>query len=643
MSLATIESPKPKFLDRFEHVWASLRRYQIRQGLAWSFLTVTLGLTALVAADHRLELLWNVRAAGLVALAVVTLAVLWARVISPLRWWTRPRTAAEIESRFPELGQRIRTVVQYAALSDELIDLEGVTPSLVGALEEETEIRAQPLPLDRLVPWRRIWAVASLAAAPLLLLLTAAAISPEWRVALERALLSRRPYTTISVAPGNLTVEQGDSVPIAIELQGRLRRDVVLYTRPEGEPNAEWKAAKLDAPDRGPASKREVTLEKLEKPLAYRVSAGSVSSPAYRIGVRYPLALESFDVAIRPPAYTGVKPSTVKGGDLRVIEGTEATFQITFDSPANEASLVMTDPSVRAKKDKAAPTQQVIPLKSNGTSYTALLNLTKGLVYRIEARTADGRATLKNEYKIEVLEDRAPRVAFEQPDEALEVHPIAEVLNRVRVGDDFGLTKAGIVFQFNNGGEQTLIVKDFTAAPAKDRTTAALEEMLMLEKLAASPTDSLTYYAFAEDNYPGGAKRTETDLRYLDIRPFKREYKQGESGEPMEGDGERLASLAELIGRQRFNLNRTIRMAKHKATDKTFAEDPLKIATFEETLAGLTREYTEAVEGIIGQRVDSLHAAEESMLAAIAAARPWSERAISRPHGRCAPAPDRGP
>ena len=63
-------------------------------------------------------------------------------------------------------------------------------------------------------------------------------------------------------------------------------------------------------------------------------------------------------------------------------------------------------------------------------------------------------------------------MAFEQPEEALEVHAVAEVLNRVRVGDDFGLTKAGIVFQFNNGDEQTLILKDFKAEPAKSRTTA---------------------------------------------------------------------------------------------------------------------------------------------------------------------------
>jgi hypothetical protein len=142
--------------------------------------------------------------------------------------------------------------------------------------------------------------------------------------------------------------------------------------------------------------------------------------------------------------------------------------------------------------------------------------------------------------------------------------------------------------------------------------------MLLLEKLSASPTDSLSYYAFAEDNYPAGARRTETELRYLDIRPFKREYKLAESTDGME-EAEELTTLAELIARQRFNLNRANRLAKRKPFDKTIAEDPLKITGFEETLAGLTREFTEGVEGIVGQRIEPLHAAEEAMLGSIAA------------------------
>ena len=86
----------------------------------------------------------------------------------------------------------------------------------------------------------------------------------------------------------------------------------------------------------------------------------------------------------------------------------------------------------------------------------------------------------------------------------------------------------------------------------------------------------------------------------------------------MEGTGE-FTSLGELIARQRFNLNRATRLARHKPGDRVVAEDPLKIAGFEETLAGLTREFTEGVEGIVGQRVEPLHAAEEAMLGAIAA------------------------
>src|SRR5262249_3558260 len=78
-------------------------------------------------------------------------------------------------------------------------------------------------------------------------------------------------------------------------------------------------------------------------------------------------------------------------------------------------------------------------------------------------------------------------------------------------------------------------------------------------------------------------------------------------------------SLGELIARQRFNLNRATRLAKHRPSDRVPAEDPLKISGFEETLVAMTREFTEGVEGVVGQRVEPLHQAEEAMLAAVAA------------------------
>src|SRR5258708_3896144 len=118
------------------------------------------------------------------------------------------------------------------------------------------------------------------------------------------------------------------------------------------------------------------------------------------------------------------------------------------------------------------------------------LTLVKSGIYQVVAKTADGRVLPKNRYRIDVRDDRAPRVSFEEPEEALEVHPIADIRQRIRVGDDFGLVGAGIVFRFNDGEEQTLIASDFKAAAASDKPTisAALEETLLLERMAASPT-----------------------------------------------------------------------------------------------------------------------------------------------------------
>ncbi len=224
----------------------------------------------------------------------------------------------------------------------------------------------------------------------------------------------------------------------------------------------------------------------------------------------------------------------------------------------------------------------------------------------------------KNKHRIDVREDRAPRVSFEEPEEALEVHPIAEVKKRVRVGDDFGVTKAGIVFRFNDGDEKTLILKEIPAETGKKpQTQAMLEETLLIETLAASPQDSVTYYAFAEDNYPGTPRRTETDLRYIDIRPFKRDYKLADPAAGVPGEPDELATLEELIARQRFNLNRAHRLAKHKAGDKVEGEDPLKVAGFEETLLGMTREFTEGIEALADEKVETMHKAESAMVAAV--------------------------
>ncbi len=603
--------PQPQFLRRFEQIRTQLRRYQVGLGLAATVLIAATGLGLLAWSDFHRELTRSTRAGGLAVASVLTCFVVWRWLIAPLRWWTQPRTAAEIEGRFPELGQRIRTVVQYAGQPTAGMTAAGVKPSLVAALAVETDQRSSPLPLDRIVRWRRAMLLATLAAVPVGLLAFAAARNPEWRIAIGRAILIERPYTTVEVRPGDVLVDQGADVPVVVALRGRPRPVVSLQTRPVGKLDAPWKSEKL-------GDALQTTVEKVKDPVEYRVVAGPAVSSAYSIQVRYPLTLKAIDVEVKAPAYTGLDPKTSRGGDVQAVEGSTATFKIALDVIPTEATLELVDLSLPAPKPGEPPVAPtILPLKRDGDSFVATLELVKDLDYKVVARTADGRVLPKNKYRIDVVEDRAPRVAFDEPDEALEVHTIAEVRHRARVTDDFGLTKTGIVFRFNDGEEQTLISQDFAAPPGqKPKTTATLEEILLIETLNATPQDSVTYYAFAEDNYPAGPRRTETDLRYIDFRAFKREYKLAE---PASGDGDPmdLIALDELIGRQRVNLNRANRLAKRRPTDRSEADDPLKIAGFEETLINLTKEFTEGIEQLADAKVESLHKALDAMQAAI--------------------------
>jgi len=230
----------------------------------------------------------------------------------------------------------------------------------------------------------------------------------------------------------------------------------------------------------------------------------------------------------------------------------------------------------------------------------------------------------ENKFRLRARPDEPPQVWFDSPSETIEVHTLAEVLMRIRTSDDFGLSRAGIMFEVNNEEEYPLLAKDFEQAADELRATsqltpqtrATLEKVLPLEHFQLSQQDSVMYYAFAEDIKPGQAQRTETDLRFVDIRPFRRNYRMIDLPEGM-GQGRQFKFLEEIIARQRQALNRTIqldRKQKHTGQPDLPATDAL--VKIEGELAQATRDYA---EGLLQRGIDEtelLFQAETSMLAA---------------------------
>jgi len=639
------------FVRRFDRIWHQARRVQLWQAVCWAVLTALAGIALLTAVDYGLELSRAWRLAAAVAIAATSLAVALGLAMRSVRQWQRNATASAIEQVFPQLGQRIRTTVQYGDLSRNEIQASGVTTTLVAALEDDTLRRAQPLPLDAVVPWKSLALVSLLAAAVGLLLAGASAFDWQWRTAAQRALLGDEPYTKLTVTPGNAAVREGESLDVEVTVEGRIGDEISFRTRRLDEDEGEWSEELLATSDGTSAGDRrvvfEMPLDRLRHPLEYRVAAGSAESETYRVDVLYPLKMVSIQAAIQPPAYTGLSESVVNTGDVTALVGSQVRLTVELDRAPSAAWVEVQDVARRSRQ--APPDADRTPLVIEGTHLSTVFEVTSDKTYSIVAEAPDGMQLPDNKHRIRARQDEPPQVWFENPPEALEVHTLAEILMRIRTSDDFGLSRAGIVFEINNDPEYALLDENFlgdaepgqaemesshtlsdgdlqTAAEElqatgrlSPQTRATLEKVLPLEHFALAQQDSVMYYAFAEDIRPGSPQRTETELRFIDIRPFRRQYRLIDPQDAAGGmnQGPQLKSLEELIARQRHALNRSVRLSRvfeHTGQADLLAVDSL--TKFEAELAKSTRELA---EGLLARGIDEtelLYQAESSMLAA---------------------------
>jgi Domain of unknown function (DUF4175) len=621
------------FRTRFDSLLGRMRRVRLGTALCAAAIGLSLSAALLAAADYRWEFALGARRILLAVFAGSVTIVLLRSLWHGFRRWSVPATAAELEGRFPELGQRVRTTLQYGGETAETIAAEGVTPSLVNALLAETNDRTSPLALDVVIPKKRFLIAACLTALVILGLLLSAAINREWRIALGRTLLADVPYTTLAVQPGNASIVEGAHLDVRLELLGRTDRTVTLLSRNADNLSTSWSEETLDTAT-GKAGNHVHTLEtrfsRITAPMEYRAVVSSrrgkviAESQIYRVNVRYPLAIQSVETAVALPEYTGLGTRVVKDGSITALRGSSAEFRITLDRPPAKADLRVTP------RSGATNESRTVPVRVTGSIVSADLSLDADFDWSLEAQSADGTPLPDNGYRVRVHDDRAPQISFSEPDDSLEVQPLAEVLMQVRASDDYGLSRSGIVFQVSSDEEHTLLAEDFAevARAAADvaetgqitpRTRATLERVLPLEHFALTQKDCVVYYAFAEDNFPGTPHRAETDLRFIDIRPFKMIYRLMDPDDNMPAENRRrLASLEELIRRQRYALNRTIKLEKFP---DRWGDGELssidRLTEYETELAQGTRELAQFLESRGNDIADVLFQAEAAMLAAV--------------------------
>jgi hypothetical protein len=602
-----LESSDPQMssnlIGKLESTRQGMKRFRRTRSLLRGLLIVLAAAGALAAADWLWVLGMPVRAAGLLGLAVLA-GVLLYRGLAGARLFGRQEAAEEVEAAFPELGQRVRTTLQYSESSP---DRAPALPELVIALASDTSRRTTGVDFASLIPWTSLRVLVAGLVGLAMLFAVLLCSKEEVRTAALRLFLLHVQYTRLEVKPGNHTLKVGSDLDVEAIVTGRPVAKVELHHRPAGSGEA-WTECALDLPN-GPSrlvGHFATTLKGCGKDLEYRIVAGPVESPVYRLTIVHPLVVKQFEATIQPPAYTRRPAATVKEKDFKVIAGSAVRFHIALDRAPATAKLLLF-PVAGAK----GPAQGLppVPLEVRDNVLTAsLASVEKELEYEIVAEASDGMRLEPARFPIQVLPDRKPTVRFVKPKEQIEVTPSTEVRMKIEAADDFGLSKVGIIYQVGNGAKKALYLQNDPKQPLSAQILAKLP----LEDHALSFQDSVTYFAFAEDNHPTRPQRTTTELQFIDIRPYKRAYQSIEGGGCCNG---KSVSLEELISRQRDNLRRTFIQSERAEVDPRACG---RLAKAQRELAEVTAEFTAGLKQRFGP-VSCLHEAEEAMNAAATA------------------------
>jgi Domain of unknown function (DUF4175) len=591
---AETEADPRRVVDALESTRRSLKRFGLAMGLAGLILALIAGCVVIAVADVSWVLPTWVRAVALAGLTVAALGYLVSflgrsrRLVGPIE------TASEIETAYPELGQRVRTTLEYLEPTPKTMP---ASPSLVGALVADTNRRSRSLPFSVVVPWSRLNRRLLGLAGALVLVVVGMAYDSNLAIAARRLFLVPVHYTNLAVEPGDQSLKAGSDFTLKATLSGRPVRSARWLRRPVGSRDA-WTSTPLGDFSRPILGAVESSQKDCQADFEYRVVAGELESDVYRVHVTHPLALKSFAAAIEPPSYTRLKPSVAKEGDFKAPEGSKIRFAITLDREPVSARISWTA--------QGSKTPQILPLTIVGNQLSGELPpLDKDIAYEISADASDRMTLDPLRYKIKVQPDTKPTLKFLKPAETHAATATTEVPIKLQASDDYGVARVGISYRVGDGPEETLYLDN----PRDQPPSVDVLTTLYLEKHKLSIADSLSYQAFVEDNRVPSPQRVTSELRFIDILPYKQDYQLVDGGLPSNGSS---VTLEELILRQRVALNRTLAHAEDKPVDDKVAD---RLSKDEAELAFATEEFAAKLASQFGP-INPLDDAAKAMQAA---------------------------
>ncbi|MGE4056691.1 MAG: DUF4175 family protein, partial [Vicinamibacterales bacterium] len=577
-------------------------RWRAKLALRGALIVIGGTLTALLLSAGGLEWLRFTPTAIIgfrVAAFIIFAGLVYIGLIQPLRRRVSDgQVALYLEEKDPTLEAAILSAVETSGRTD---SENGPSQQLIERLVDQAIARCRTiddgLAVEREGLRRNAMALGGVALAAALLIAFGPAFLRHGLSALLiplRSVEASTPYH-ILIEPGDARIPRGSDQPITARLDGFTSGEATLmYRNSEGAPYEPIPLVAGDEP-----GEFEVMLFHVEKETDYFVQSNGVRSNTHRLEVVDLPTVENLVLEYHFPSYTGLQPRTVDpGGDIAAITGTEVRLKITptMETPGG---------SIRLGDTETAP----LTLQADGT-LTGALNVTAAGTYRIELQGPQGeQVNASPQYTIDVLDDMDPSVAFRRPGRDTQATSVEVVFAEVRADDDFGVSRVQMFYSVNGGEEKTINL--FGGERALPEVTAT--HTIYLEELGLEPGDFVSYYARATDNDSvAGAKTTTSDIYFVQIRPFKTDFRQAQS---MGGGGGAGQQVGQLSQQQRQIVAATFNLVRDRS--KMTADKFRETAVFLTLAQARLREQVTELSGQMNSRLDIVDPAFQTIAQAL--------------------------
>ena len=589
-------------------------RWRVRIALRGLVIVLGAGLAAFLVSSYGLEF-FRFSSGSVVAFRALTWLTLaglafWCLVRPLARRVPDERVALYLEEHEPSLDASVLSALEETKRGARPGSPDH-SPALVERLVRTAVERCHDLDLGSAVERQKIRRSSSWLALVSAAALLAFVLGPSYLQHGAAALMApggdldeASPYG-IFVEPGDATIARGADLTVTAQLSGFETNDVNLFMR--SAPEAPWAPVPLiprdaldDAPP--PLGAFETVLFDIREEADYYVDAAGVRSETFTVDVIDLPYVDRLELEYHFPAYTGLEPRLIQdGGDIAVLRGTDVRVRV-FPT--------MGTPSGRLVFDETAAAD--LSLREDGV-LTAAFPIEEDGFYQVELEGPSGELVEASpRYTIDVLTDQAPSVMFVKPGRDTTANALEEVFLEARADDDFGVRSLSLTWSVNGGPEETVALFDSEEGGLREISAG---HTLFLEEFELEPGDFISYYGSAGDNQGDAGRVVKSDLYFVQIRAFRRDFRAARSQGGGGGGGGGGGDARALSEAQRQVISATFNVIRDRDTfdDEEFRENLVFL-----TLAqGRLREQVETLVRRMNSRVMPADPAFRSILAVL--------------------------